>query len=98
MPCLPRRWPRPGRSRKPKVPTRAPPTEPSAEQTLTPFSRTLVQLIGAIPAGAVTTYGDLATAAGRPRAARQVARLLHSVSDRYQLPWHRVVNRTGCIV
>lgn len=65
---------------------------------LAPFSRAVVFLIRAIPAGAVATYGDIASAAGSPRAARQVVRLLHSLSDKYQLPWHRVVNKAGQIV
>ena len=35
--------------------------------------------------------------AGNPRAARQVARILHVWSELKQLPWHRVVNRDGRI-
>jgi methylated-DNA-protein-cysteine methyltransferase-like protein len=65
--------------------------------TLMPFSQAVVRLIRAIPAGSVATYGDIAAAAGSPRGARQVARLLHSASDKYQLPWHRVLNQTGQI-
>lgn len=64
---------------------------------LAPFSQAVVRLIRAIPAGSVATYGDIASAAGSPRAARQVVRLLHSASERYQLPWHRVVNKAGQI-
>ena len=64
---------------------------------LAPVSRAVVRLIRAIPAGSVATYGDIASAAGSPRAARQVVRLLHSLSDKYQLPWHRVVNKAGQI-
>lgn len=43
------------------------------------------------------TYGQIATLAGSPRAARQVVRILHSMSQKYQLPWHRVVNVKGQI-
>ncbi|KAA3641276.1 MAG: DNA methyltransferase, partial [Proteobacteria bacterium] len=42
-------------------------------------------------------YGQIAGLAGRPRAARQVARILHSCSGKYDLPWHRVINARGQI-
>ncbi|WP_439135838.1 MGMT family protein [Pseudomaricurvus sp.] len=64
---------------------------------LAPFSQAVVRLIRAIPEGTVSTYGDIATAAGSPRAARQVVRLLHTLSAKYQLPWHRVINKAGKI-
>lgn len=48
-----------------------------------------------IPEGCVATYGQIARLAGRPRGARRVAWLLHSVSQKYDLPWHRVVNAKG---
>lgn len=41
------------------------------------------------------TYGQIAKAAGSPRAARQVVRILHSMSRKYNLPWHRVINSKG---
>ena len=41
------------------------------------------------------TYGQVARSAGSPRAARQVVRILHSMSKKYKLPWHRVVNAKG---
>ncbi len=44
------------------------------------------------------TYGQVARLAGNPRGARQVARILHSLSKKYQLPWHRVINARGEIV
>ena len=37
--------------------------------------------------------GLVATAAGNHCGARQVARILYSSSDKYGLPWHRVVNQ-----
>ncbi|OGR18341.1 MAG: DNA methyltransferase [Desulfobacterales bacterium GWB2_56_26] len=54
-----------------------------------------IAIIRSIPAGRVTTYGMIAAAAGNRRGARQVARILHSCSEKYGLPWHRVVNRNG---
>lgn len=43
------------------------------------------------------TYGQIAASAGSPRAARQVVRILHTMSSKYELPWHRVVNKQGKI-
>lgn len=65
--------------------------------TKTPFSRRVIGLIRSIPAGRVATYGQIADMAGNRRAARQVARLLHSASRTEGLPWHRVVNGRGMI-
>ena len=64
---------------------------------LSPFSERVVALIRAIPQGAVATYGQVAALAGNRRAARQVARLLHSCSSAYLLPWQRVVASGGRI-
>lgn len=41
------------------------------------------------------TYGQIAGLAGSPRAARQIVRILHSMSEKYKLPWHRVLNSKG---
>lgn len=60
-----------------------------------PFTMLVIEQIKAIPAGKVMTYGGIAAAAGSPRGARQVVRILHSMSGKYQLPWHRVVNAKG---
>lgn len=62
---------------------------------MTPFTARVIAIIQAIPEGKVTTYGEIAKAAGSPRAARQVVRILHSMSQKYKLPWHRVVNKQG---
>jgi methylated-DNA-protein-cysteine methyltransferase related protein len=44
--------------------------------------------------GKVSSYGAIAKAAGRPGAARQVARVLQQIQG---LPWHRVVGSGGAI-
>ena len=62
-----------------------------------PFTQKVKTLIRQIPAGKVASYGLIAALAGNPRAARQVAWILHSCSATDQLPWHRVVNRKGKI-
>ncbi len=64
---------------------------------ITAFSRNILQIIKAIPEGKVLTYGIIAALAGNPRAARQVSRVLHSMSAKHNLPWHRVINSKGQI-
>jgi methylated-DNA-protein-cysteine methyltransferase related protein len=54
----------------------------------------VVRCIRALPKGKVSSYGALAKAAGWPRAARQVVRILREVPG---LPWHRVVGAGGAI-
>jgi methylated-DNA-protein-cysteine methyltransferase-like protein len=62
---------------------------------MTPFTQQVVAIIKGIPKGYVMTYGQIAEQAGSPRGARQVVRILHSLSAKYDLPWHRVVNAKG---
>ncbi|MBL0386827.1 MGMT family protein [Tumebacillus sp. ITR2] len=59
---------------------------------MTPFTQRVVDILKSIPPGNVMTYGQVARLAGSPRAARQVVRVLHSMSRKYGLPWHRVIN------
>lgn len=61
------------------------------------FTQKAIAVIQHIPEGKVMTYGQIAAHAGSPRGARQVARLLHSMSAKYELPWHRVINAQGKI-
>jgi len=61
------------------------------------FSQNVRELIKQIPYGRVATYGQIAAYAGNPRAARQVAWILHSCSRKDNLPWHRVINSKGRI-
>jgi methylated-DNA-protein-cysteine methyltransferase related protein len=62
---------------------------------VTPFTAKVIEIIQKIPEGKVMTYGQIARLAGSPRSARQVVRILHSTSRKYQLPWHRVINGKG---
>ncbi len=61
------------------------------------FTKRVLEIIKQIPPGKVTTYGLIAWAAGDPHGARQVARVLHSLSEKEKLPWHRVINSKGQI-
>jgi methylated-DNA-protein-cysteine methyltransferase related protein len=62
-----------------------------------PFTARAVRIIRAIPRGKVATYGMVAAVAGSALAARQVVRVLHSLSRKERLPWHRVINSRGSI-
>lgn len=59
------------------------------------FTERAVALIKQIPSGKVMTYGQIAGLAGSTRGARQVVRVLHSMSKKHNLPWHRVINSKG---
>lgn len=61
------------------------------------FTKNVIEIIQTIPEGKVMTYGQIAALAGSPRGARQVVRILHSMSRKYRLCWHRVVNAQGKI-
>lgn len=65
---------------------------------MTHFTEEVINIIKNIPEGKVMTYGQIARLAGSPRAARQVVRILHSMSKKHQLPWHRVINAKGQVV
>ncbi len=54
-------------------------------------------MVAAIPAGRVSTYGDVARLAGLPGAARRVGRALRVLPADTRIPWHRVINASGRI-
>ncbi|BCS34489.1 hypothetical protein TBR22_A37160 [Luteitalea sp. TBR-22] len=60
------------------------------------FAARVHDAVRAIPPGRVATYGDVAAAAGRPRAARAVGTLMANGTPR-QLPAHRVVAAGGAL-
>jgi methylated-DNA-protein-cysteine methyltransferase-like protein len=57
------------------------------------FSHDVYLLVAQIPTGRVMTYGQIAAVCGAPRAARIVGGLAHFGPE--NLPWHRVVNKSG---
>jgi methylated-DNA-protein-cysteine methyltransferase-like protein len=63
----------------------------------TPFTREVKRVLRTVPHGRVATYGQIAALAGRERAARGVAWILHSSSESAGLPWHRVIGGGGAI-
>jgi O-6-methylguanine DNA methyltransferase len=58
------------------------------------FERKVLAVVSRIPAGRVTTYGDVARLAGRPGAARAVGNILRE-AGRPGLPYHRVIAAGG---
>ncbi|MDD4224031.1 MAG: MGMT family protein [Candidatus Cloacimonetes bacterium] len=55
----------------------------------------IARAILAVPEGKVASYARIASEAGIPRGARQVARVLHSSSGKRDLPWWRIVRSSG---
>ena len=60
----------------------------------TSFKSRVIATVRRIPPGRVATYGDVAAAAGRPRAARAVGNIMRTCSLR-DVPCHRVVAAAG---
>jgi len=55
----------------------------------------IYEVVRAIPAGRVATYGQVAELAGFPGCARQVGYALHALPEDSGLPWQRVLNARG---
>ncbi len=65
-------------------------TEPTREQKIW-------QVVLAIPAGKVASYGQVAAMAGLGRQARFVGRALGKLPAGHSVPWFRVLRSTGQI-
>ncbi len=68
---------------------------PIAWESLPPFQRAVLRTTFAIPYGQVRTYGEIAAAIGRPKAARAVGRALATNPMPLVIPCHRVVGKGG---
>ena len=64
---------------------------------MTDGTRKIIEQILAVPKGRVSSYGDIAARAGLSNGARQTVRVLHSMSEKFNLPWHRIVRSDGKI-
>jgi methylated-DNA-[protein]-cysteine S-methyltransferase len=62
------------------------------------FGRTVLEELGRVPFGEVTTYGALAARVGKPRAARAVGTIMNRNPVPIVLPCHRVVGANGSLV
>jgi methylated-DNA-[protein]-cysteine S-methyltransferase len=60
----------------------------------TSFSRRVLSVVRRIPLGRVATYGEVAAAAGRPRAARAVGNIMRTCGLP-DVPCHRVIAAGG---
>jgi O-6-methylguanine DNA methyltransferase len=63
----------------------------------TPFQRDVLEAVAAIPVGETRTYGQIAEAVGRPRAARAVGEVMRTNPIPVLIPCHRVVRAGGDI-
>ncbi|MGE0764562.1 MAG: MGMT family protein [Bdellovibrionales bacterium] len=61
------------------------------------FTLKVMKVIRQIPRGKVATYKQVAGLSGKPGASRAVAWILNSCSEKYKLPWQRVINSQGKI-
>jgi len=61
------------------------------------FFEEVYKVVKRIPGGKVATYGDVARAAGSPRASRQVGWALHSNPEPGVIPCHRVIFADGSL-
>ena len=64
---------------------------------MTDITCRIMKQILAVPKGRVSCYRDIAFKAGLPNGARQTVRVLHSLSQKYDLPWYRIIRADGTI-
>ena len=62
-----------------------------------PFHGRVFAATRLVPAGRVTTYGDVGSVLGGPRLARQVGWALAALPPDTDVPWHRVINAQASI-
>jgi len=71
--------------------------ETDNNKSMTDATRRIIEQLLAVPKGKVSCYRDIALKAGIPNGARQVVRVLHSMSEKYNLPWYRIIRSNGSI-
>ena len=64
---------------------------------MTETTSRIIEQILAVPKGKVCSYRGIAAKAGLPNGARQTVRVLHSMSEKFNLPWHRIIRSNGSI-
>ncbi|MBL3554894.1 MULTISPECIES: MGMT family protein [Marinobacter] len=65
-------------------------TEPTKDQKIW-------QVVAAIPAGCVASYGQIAHMAGLGRQARYIGKALGKLPEGHSIPWYRVIRSNGQI-
>ena len=63
---------------------------------MTEFRRRVLSAVRRIPAGRVSTYGDIAALAGKPRASRAVGNIMRGCREP-GVPCHRVIAAGGLL-
>jgi methylated-DNA-protein-cysteine methyltransferase-like protein len=62
------------------------------------FFENVIEIVKLIPLGKVTTYGAIARSLGTAKSSRMVGWALNKTTNRlFEVPAHRVVNRTGLL-
>jgi len=64
---------------------------------MTDNTKKIIEQILAVPKGKVCSYRDIAMKAGLPNGARQTVRTLHTMSEKHNLPWYRIIRSDGTI-
>lgn len=67
-------------------------------RALPPFTVSVLRELARVPYGETSTYGELASRVGRPRAARAVGTVMNRNRIPIVLPCHRVVGASGDLV
>jgi AraC family transcriptional regulator of adaptative response/methylated-DNA-[protein]-cysteine methyltransferase len=61
------------------------------------FTERVYDVVRKIPKGKTMTYGQVAAAAGNPRASRAVGNALNKNRDTKHIPCHRVIRSDGSV-
>lgn len=61
------------------------------------FYERVYDIVRVIPKGKVTTYGAIGETLGLKSSARLVGNAMKAIPEEYDLPAHRVVNKTGSL-
>ena len=65
---------------------------------MTSFPQQVIALVRKVPEGRLVSYGQIASALGRPKASRIVGGVISALGPEHgDVPWHRVLNRQGGI-
>jgi len=64
---------------------------------MTELTQKIIDQILAVPKGKVSSYRDVAARAGLSNGARQTVRVLHTMSEKYNLPWYRILRSDGSV-
>lgn len=64
---------------------------------MTPFEKSVLDIVRKIPKGKVMSYGQIAKYLGAPKASREVGWAMHNLGGNLDFPWWRVLNSKGTI-